>query len=100
MKLLFKEHGKGSFPGKAEAYKHKAEAEKLSQKPKFSILVPLYNTPKKYLKEMIESVLEQTYGNWGLCLADASDDVYAYVKSIVRKYQAKDTNNLIKYCRL
>ena len=28
----------------------------------FSILVPLYNTPVSFLKEMIESVLSQTYG--------------------------------------
>lgn len=41
--------------------------------PLFSVLVPLYNTPEKYLKEMIESVIQQTYGKWELCLADGSD---------------------------
>ena len=40
----------------------------------FSILVPLYNTPVEYLKAMIESVQEQTYGNWELILVDGSDD--------------------------
>lgn len=39
---------------------------------KFSIVVPLYRTPEKYLREMIQSVREQTYGNWELCLADGS----------------------------
>ena len=39
---------------------------------RFSIVVPLFNTPEKYLKEMIESVIGQTYGNWELVLADAS----------------------------
>ncbi len=39
----------------------------------FSIVVPLYNTPDKYLREMIESVINQTYGNWELVLADASE---------------------------
>jgi GT2 family glycosyltransferase len=39
---------------------------------KFSIIVPLYRTPEKYLREMIQSVREQTYGNWELCLADGS----------------------------
>lgn len=40
---------------------------------KFSILVPLYNTPKDFLHEMIGSCLFQTYENWELCLADGSD---------------------------
>lgn len=51
---------------------------------KFSILVPLYNTPKKYLREMIKSVQDQTYGNWQLCLADGSDDDHGYVGEYVK----------------
>ena len=39
---------------------------------KISIVVPLYRTPERFLREMIESVCAQTYGNWELCLADAS----------------------------
>ena len=50
-------------------YKLLAEAGNLAR---FSIVVPLFNTPEKYLKEMIESVVGQTYGNWELVLADAS----------------------------
>lgn len=43
------------------------------EKPvKISIVVPLYQTPERFLREMIESVCSQTYGNWELCLADAS----------------------------
>lgn len=41
--------------------------------PTISICVPLYNTPKRYLKELLDSVLNQTSPNWQLCLADASD---------------------------
>ncbi len=44
----------------------------LTQMPKFSILVPTYQTPMNYLREMIDSVLAQTYTNWELCIADAS----------------------------
>ena len=40
--------------------------------PLISIVVPIYRTPEIYLREMIESVVNQTYGNWELCLADAS----------------------------
>ena len=42
--------------------------------PKISIVVPLYKTPQKYLREMIESVIKQTYCNWELCLSDGSGD--------------------------
>ncbi len=46
---------------------------------KFSILVPLYNTPLNFLEEMINSVREQTNFNWELCLADGSDEAHAEV---------------------
>ena len=42
--------------------------------PKFSILVPTYMTKETFLRQMIESVQAQTYGNWELCIADASDN--------------------------
>lgn len=48
--------------------------EQRSDAPLFSVLVPLYNTPDKFLREMLESVLKQTYGKWELCLADGSDE--------------------------
>ncbi len=56
----------------------------------FSIVVPLYNTPKQFLQEMIESVLHQTYGNWELCMADGSDDAHSYVRDVCRNYAGKD----------
>ena len=50
--------------------------------PKFSIVIPLYNTPKPFLKELIKSVMYQTYPHWQLCLADGSEtnELEAYVK--------------------
>lgn len=65
---------------------------------KFSILVPLYNTPIPFLKEMIASVQSQTYSNWELCLADGSDDDQRQVEMVVKEYAAKDAR--IKYFRL
>lgn len=38
----------------------------------FSIAVPLYRTPERYLREMIASVQAQTYPHWELCLANGS----------------------------
>ena len=42
--------------------------------PKISILVPVYNTPQVFLKQMIQSVRKQTYANWELCIANANPD--------------------------
>lgn len=43
-----------------------------SYMPLISILVPVYNTPEEFLKQMIQSVRKQTYGNWELCIANAN----------------------------
>lgn len=67
-------------------------------KEKFSILVPLYNTPDVFLHDMIDSVQNQTYKNWELCLADASDKEHSYVEDIVNEYAQKDRR--IKYAKL
>ena len=49
-------------------------------------MIPLYCTPLPYLKELIESVRKQTYGNWQLCLADGSPDenVHEFLKKNYR----------------
>lgn len=64
----------------------------------FSILVPLYNTPKEYLTAMIQSVRKQTYGNWELCLTDGSDDAHGYVEKICKRLVRKDRR--IRYQKL
>lgn len=57
---------------------------------KFSIITPLYNTPKRYLVELIRSLERQTYPNWELCLADGSDRKHSYVKRICQRWSKKD----------
>ena len=69
-----------------------------SRSVKFSILVPLYNTPEAYLTVMIDSVARQTYGNWELCLADGSDAEHAYVGKICKRLARRE--NRIKYRKL
>lgn len=46
----------------------------LKYKPLISVVVPMYNTPDKYLIPLIESFKNQTYDNWELCISDASTD--------------------------
>ena len=35
-------------------------------------MIPAYKTPERYLKEMLQSIKEQTYTNWEVCVADGS----------------------------
>lgn len=41
-------------------------------RPKLSIVIPAYKTPERYLKEMLQSIKDQTYQNWEVCVADGS----------------------------
>lgn len=77
------------------------EQEENAQFPKdvkFSVLVPLYNTPESFLKAMIESVQAQTYKNWELCLVDGSDSEHSFVGEMCKKYA--DGDKRIKYEKL
>ncbi len=53
--------------------------------PKFSIVIPVYKTPEKYLKEMLDSIVAQTYANWELCIADGSPAGES-VETVLKKY--------------
>lgn len=62
----------------------------------FSLLVPLYNTPEPFLREMIASVQGQFYSRWQLCLADGSDKEHGRVEEICREYAARDPRILYR----
>lgn len=64
--------------------------------PLISILVPTFNTPEKLLVEMIESVRNQSYSNWELCIADGSDAGNS-AKQIISDYQKKDPRIKVRY---
>lgn len=58
------------LPTKEELERQRQE--RLAWEPKFSVVVPLYKTPEKYLRALVTSLQNQTYGNWELCLSDGS----------------------------
>ena len=64
--------------------------------PTISILTPLYNTPENYLREFLNSFVNQTAPNGQLCLADASDDAHPEVERVVREYQRKNQRIVYK----
>ncbi len=55
----------------------------------FSVVVPLYRTPEKYLNEMIESMRAQTYPGWELILSDGSGED-SPLKGVLEKWAAKE----------
>lgn len=79
---------------------HKLSAKQLNMqkntefeyRPLMSIIVPVYRPKPEHLKKMIESVREQTYSNWELCLADGSGDGYS-MEMVVRAFN----DSRIKY---
>ncbi|MBQ9549201.1 MAG: glycosyltransferase [Lachnospiraceae bacterium] len=103
-KKACKLHGTLSFPDQ----KRRAEESSFIFKSRhiFSILVPVYNTPERFLREMIESVTMQTYGGWELCIADGSDTEHSYVGDVIKEYMESDSRSnpagtsRIKYRRL
>ena len=62
---------------------------------KISILVPLWNNPREFQIEMLDSVMNQTYRNWELCLADGSDEAHSYLGEICREYAAKSRGRIL-----
>ena len=61
-----------------------------NKQPCFSIVVPLYKTQEKYLKELLESIKGQTYSNWELCLSDGSGGD-SPLKEILKELEHSDS---------
>ena len=68
---------------------------KFDYEPMISILVPVYNTPEEFLKQMIQSVRKQTYDNWELCIANANP-ANDTVAEILRISSTKDERIKVK----
>ena len=65
-------------------------------RPKISIVIPLYRTPEKYLDAMIDSVLNQSYSNWELCLSDGSGE-NSPLTELLKQYEKKDSRIKVAY---
>jgi GT2 family glycosyltransferase len=63
--------------------------ESLPHKPVISVLVPVYETPEKWLRLCIESVLNQQYPHWELCIADDCSKS-PHVRQILEEYSTRD----------
>ena len=92
-RVAMRQFGTESFPSQEEA-----EAERGTVFPrmvKISILVPLWNNDRQFQREMLDSVMNQTYPNWELCLADGSDEAHGYMGEICREYAARADGRIV-----
>lgn len=64
--------------------------------PKISIICPIWNTPENFLTEMIESVANQTYYNWELCLSDGNSE-NENIRKILNNYKNNDKRIKVKF---
>lgn len=92
-KSLMESYGTGSFP---DAEQRKKEEETVfPYMPKISILVPLWNNKREFQIQMLDCVMNQTYQNWELCLADGSDAEHAYIEELCKEYAAKSDGRIV-----
>ena len=71
-------------------------ANELDYKPLFSVIMPVYNAPIPFLKKAIESVIDQAYSNWELCIADDKSTNPAVIR-LLKTYQEKDQRIKVVY---
>lgn len=75
---------------KLDIIKAKRQIEKFALKPKFSVIVPVYNVEQKWLEKAIESVRNQVYPYWELCIADDASPK-PHIRSVLTKYSKLDS---------
>ena len=85
-----------NYPKATELKKIEQASLKLTYRPLISIIVPVYNPEADFLRQAIDSVLEQVYPNWELCLAD-DRSTKPYVKSILEEYAERDDRIKVVY---
>ena len=65
-------------------------------KPKISIVMPVWNTDRIWLSAAIESVLNQVYDNWELCISEGGSNE-PHVREILDSYALKTDKIKLKY---
>lgn len=74
---------------------YKSRIESFERKPKISVILPVYNPKITWLIEAVQSVIDQIYPYWELCIADdCSTD--PEIRKVLEGFAAKDSR--IKVC--
>ena len=94
--LQYQKWLEANYPRAAKLKNIARSSLKLAYQPLISIIVPVYNPEATFLRQAIESVLEQVYPNWELCLADDCS-TKPEVKSILKEYAEGDERIKVVY---
>ena len=74
---------KNNEPNRRELRKQRKKV--FDYNPKISIIVPMYNTDEYFFEDLVENMIDQTYSNWELCLADGSPEKNDKLEKICKK---------------
>ncbi|MBQ9024288.1 MAG: glycosyltransferase [Bacilli bacterium] len=77
-------------------YEKEDEIIDLKYRPLISILIPVYNIERKFLSECIDSILDQTYDNFEICLVDDASTNKDTINTL-KEYENKDKRIKVKY---
>ena len=69
----------------------------LPRQPRISVIMPVYNTPEKFLVLAIDSVRNQIYPHWELCIADDCSSA-AHVRPLLEHYARMDDRIHVFFC--
>ena len=78
-----------NYPRKADLHQMAETLSIFHHKPVISAIVPVFNPTERFLREAIESVLQQIYPYWELCIADDASSK-PHVREILQEYLARD----------
>jgi O-antigen biosynthesis protein len=85
-------------PTEEKLREQKLLAGKLPYRPLVSLIMPVYNPDRYVLQAAINSILDQTYDHWELCLTDGSDPVSRPdIQELLRSFNEKDERLHIEY---
>ncbi|HEY0662664.1 MAG TPA: glycosyltransferase family 2 protein [Lysobacter sp.] len=77
-----------------DAFRQRAAC--LASGPRISLIVPVYETPERWLRACLDSVLRQAYPHWELCIADDASPSER-VREVLREYERRDPRIRVAY---
>ncbi|NES24824.1 MAG: glycosyltransferase family 2 protein [Symploca sp. SIO3E6] len=78
-----------NYPRQADLRQMAQTVEIFSYQPVISVIMPVFNPPAAFLQEAIESVLQQVYPYWELCIAD-DGSTNSDIRPILEEYREQD----------
>ncbi|HVF29409.1 MAG TPA: glycosyltransferase [Pyrinomonadaceae bacterium] len=89
-----KEHGRRLLPEEIDEVRERIG--RFQRAPLISIIMPVYDVDERWLRRAIESVIEQEYPTWELCIADDCSPS-PHVRVVLEEYANRDSRIKVTY---